>query len=568
MAKIFKQTDGAPIGMRLACAVARIVMGMFDRKLAVVCKEQRLEIQERFRYMDDVRKFMNGIRLGWRWNGNRMEYRRLWEREEVTSGMTEEGKTAEVMLAIMNSIFPFLTFEMEHPEQFPGGRLPTLDFQCWVEGNRVKYLFFQKAMAKKTLIHRNSALGENVKVASMTQNLVRRMLNTSEDVDFKERIKVIDEYSDQLRASGYSPEQAQRIVVAGLTGYERKLKKSTEEKIDLHRSAAGSLESRIKKKLLGRQTWYKNKKRDARAGKNSFKSSSKRKPNHKSKLKNDSPPEVVTVMFVPQTPNGELAKRLQQVENDIAKVTGKKVRMVERSGTMIRRLLCRSNPWAGGKCGRDNCLSCLNGPDNQNCFAKNILYEIKCLDCEEVSESVQSVLYIGESSRTAFCRSSEHLKGYQKGITSSPLHKHSIEKHKGSKKVKFQFKVVKQFFTALSRMVAESVRIARRSEVSSNILLNSKGEYNRCKLPRLTVDGGGGEGDRKYSFNSPALDAGHDKDIRESKVCKRTLKQEISSLDDKCTLSQSGFQSATSGNILSSCSQQQMKVKKRKRGST
>ena len=144
----------------------------------------------------------------------------------------------------------------------------------------------------------------------------------------------------------------------------------------------------------------------------------------------------------------------------------------------------------------------------------------------------------------------------------------TIEKHKGSKKVKFQFKVVKQFFTALSRMVAESVRIARRSEVSSNILLNSKGEYNRCKLPRLTVDGGRGEGDRKYSFNSPALDAGHDKDIRESKVCKRTLKQEISSLDDKCTLSQSGFQSATSGNILSSCSQQQMKVKKRKRGST
>ena len=277
--------------------------------------------------------------------------------------------------------------------------------------------------------------------------------------------------------------------------------------------------------------------------------------------------EVVTVMFVFQTPNGELAKRLQKVENDIAKVSGKKVKIVERSGTMVRRLLCRSNPWAGGKCGRDNCLSCLNGPDNQNCFAKNILYEIKCLDCLKSNPSA-SVLYIGESSRTAFCRSSEHLIGYQKGITSNPLHKHSIDQHQGSKNIKFEFKVVKQFFTALSRMVAESVHIARKSEVSSNILLNSKGEYNRCKLPRLTIDGGGGGEEGKNSFNSPALDAGYDKDIRESKVCHRTMKQEISSLEDKCALTQTGSQSETSANILSSCSIEQMSVKKRKRGST
>ena len=200
-------------------------------------------------------------------------------------------------------------------------------------------------------------------------------------------------------------------------------------------------------------------------------------------------------------------------------------------------------------------------------FAKNILYEIKCLDCLKSNPSA-SVLYIGESSRTAFCRSSEHLIGYQKGITSNPLHKHSIDQHQGSKNIKFEFKVVKQFFTALSRMVAESVHIARKSEVSSNILLNSKGEYNRCKLPRLTIDGGGGGEEGKNSFNSPALDAGYDKDIRESKVCHRTMKQEISSLEDKCALTQTGSQSETSANILSSCSIEQMSVKKRKRGST
>ena len=101
-----------------------------------------------------------------------------------------------------------------------------------------------------------------------------------------------------------------------------------------------------------------------------------------------------------------------------------------------------------------------------------------------------------------------------------------------------------------------------------SFLLNSKGEYNRCKLPRLTIDGGGGGEEGKNSFNSPALDAGYDKDIRESKVCHRTMKQEISSLEDKCALTQTGSQSETSANILSSCSIEQMSVKKRKRGST
>ena len=36
-------------------------------------------------------------------------------------------------------------------------------------------------------------------------------------------------------------------------------------------------------------------------------------------------PKTVTVMFVPQTKKGELAKRLQMVEDDIAKVTGSRV---------------------------------------------------------------------------------------------------------------------------------------------------------------------------------------------------------------------------------------------------
>ena len=147
---------------------------------------------------------------------------------------------------------------------------------------------------------------------------------------------------------------------------------------------------------------------------------------------------------------------------------------------------------------------------------------------------------------------------------------HSVDKHKGSKKVQFQIKVVKQFFTALSRMVAESVRIARRSETSGNILLNSKGkgEYNRCKFPRLTIDGGGGWNEDKGSFPNPALNVGPDVVTRESNVCQRTMKSDISTVST-CTVGQTGSQSEIKYfPLFNSSPAQQMTVQKRKRGST
>ena len=173
-------------------------------------------------------------------------------------------------------------------------------------------------------------------------------------------------------------------------------------------------------------------------------------------------------------------------------------------------------------------------------------------------------------------RSSEHWSKYKKGIQ-SPMTKHALDKHGGSKKLKFQVKIVKRYFTALARMVGEAVLIARKSKDSNFVLLNSKGEYNRCKLPRLTVDDGGGGDERKYTFFDPAFEAEIEKDIRESKVSKRFLKKEILE-SDNCAVGQNDFQSSAtsfSASTLSnsssggSCrSKQQMNDKKRKRKET
>ena len=60
------------------------------------------------------------------------------------------------------------------------GRLPTLDLNIWVgEDNVTRYIFFEKPMDSSMVIQRRSAMPENMRVSTLTQEVIRRMMNTS-----------------------------------------------------------------------------------------------------------------------------------------------------------------------------------------------------------------------------------------------------------------------------------------------------------------------------------------------------------------------------------------------------
>ena len=84
----------------------------------------------------------------------------------------------------------------------------------------------------------------------------------------------------------------------------------------MHRLTSEGYECRRRKKLLGKSNWFKK-----RNQKEKYTFPRKPEKEKKSKPKTEEI-ETVTVMFVSQTPNGELAKRLQKSENEISKFTG------------------------------------------------------------------------------------------------------------------------------------------------------------------------------------------------------------------------------------------------------
>ena len=93
---------------------------------------------------------------------------------------------------------------METCEDF-AGTLPTLDYQCWLEGVKLLYKFFMKPRVKKTVIRMSSAFGENVKVTAHTQEVVPLSKNTNEVVEIETRSQLVDNFYERLQFFGYGP---------------------------------------------------------------------------------------------------------------------------------------------------------------------------------------------------------------------------------------------------------------------------------------------------------------------------------------------------------------------------
>ena len=136
-------------------------------------------------------------------------------------------------------------------------------------------------------------------------------------------------------------------------------------------------------------------------------------PGRVEKKKNPPPPEIKTVIFVPQTANSVLAKMLRQDETFLEKVTGYRVKYVEKPGQNLGSQLVRSNPWAGQDCGRLGCLLCETKTKSgknmtQSCSKRNLTYQTWCHTCKERDddgkeddgkEQTRLYTYVGETQK-------------------------------------------------------------------------------------------------------------------------------------------------------------------------
>ena len=181
------------------------------------------------------------------------------------------------------------------------------------------------------------------------------------------------------------------------------------------------------------------------------------------------------VMFVDVTPDSELKHRVQ----DACRKNKVRIKVVEKMNRTIKTTLQRSNPFGWRPCGRVDCYTCNHGIQI-NCRTRGCVYQFECIECQLVVMK----MYRGQTGRSVYERTKEHIEKWEAQAEDSYLQKHALQYHNGGT-FNIDVKILAQCYgKPTARMITEAVMIEELPEDNS---LNSKAEWTYVRLPRVEV---------------------------------------------------------------------------------
>ena len=360
-----------------------------------------------------------------------------------------------------------ISFTFDVPSNYTKKKLPILDLNVYLDKEGIIcHEFYEKPTNSNFVILASSALSIKTKRTVFTQECLRRLRNTSIHLGPEVANHFLSKYMLKLKDSGYSSKFRSEIVKSAKNAFKLQIENDEKGIRPLFRDKARIIEDQ-KLRGKGRVDWW--------------------------NLPLENNPDVqkyTSVLFVPPTPRGELAKLMQSREAAINSGSSIRIKVVESGGPKLKSILVNHNPYPKKDCRMLLCPFCKSTPVSQPkddkkiaCNTPGVGYQIDCKGCQEIG--VQSV-YIGESGRPAVNRGVEHVKAIQGGKENHPIVKHLKQSHK-NKKVTFEFAITGKFSTPLARQADEALRISNSAKKLN--ILNSKSEFNSAPIARrITVD--------------------------------------------------------------------------------
>ena len=432
--KYYRQLNGAAIGVGVAGDVANVFMIWWDRQMKRSLNMHGIEIKLYTRYVDDGNVVIKSILAS-----------ELDNKEEMTMNKIKD---------IGNAIHPTIQIKVNYPSNHENNRIPVLDTEQWIEQVTVNgeekpqilHSHYMKSMSNKYVVHKESAMSQNIKINILTADLVRIMRNISELCKPIERETKIQQYINRLQYSGYNKRERVIIYKKANKVYTQIKKNDKENVCPLYRGKFWKQKERMVEKSTKKRNWYK-------------------KGGHKA------------VFFVDATKNQKLVKECQQAIDHC----NLRIKVVEKSGEPIKNKLVRSNPFSETKCKDESCLLCLSGQEI-NCKLREITYQVCCADTFKEGTDACDGRYEGETSRSSGERLGEHLKEYAEHKKESMLIKHMIEAHNGEQKG-IKIKITGHYPNdATIRQLTEAI-IIKETDPG----LNKKEEWGNRNVPRERI---------------------------------------------------------------------------------
>ena len=323
-------------------------------------------------------------------------------------------------------------------------------------------------MTAKKVILATSAQSWGQKRSTLTQELIRRLLNCSKSLPCATRKKHLNNYMQLLKNSGYSEKFRLELLRSGLQGYNKILEAERDGVRPVHRPKGWKESARWLEKKRKKNNWL-----------GSFWKS---------------------CIFVPPTPGSELKKRMQDKEEELRAGGREKypIKIIETAGRTLEQTLVNTDPFSGNQCTDEKCEVKKNPENKISCRRNCICYRVTCILClqagrpADVSNYLKSPCYYGQSAKNMHCRAKEHVSKFnsksEKLRAESAFFKHLMNSHGGKSDGKnfsdyFEIQILKAYKKPFTMLVEEGTFISNHK----GELLNSKSEWHQAKIIRTTT---------------------------------------------------------------------------------
>ena len=353
----------------------------------------------------------------------------------MNSGVTDSHRTMREITNAMSSILYFIQFEGEDPGMFVGDKLPTLDTSIWWNGLSLVYEFFEKPTVPNKVLQKDTALAVSSVRSSLNQEVVRRLLNCSQNLEMDRKTDILSTFAQKLLNSGFSVASSRLILVHGCTRYvelvrKSKLPHSAPEYRPLHYDKNFNLYGRKLKKYLEKSNWYEPEIGHGTSWRSKLPTCWKGSKPLQQKLPGF---KYSTVLQVQNTKGSRLVREIAKVEPRLAKLSGYHVKLIEKGGKPLSK--CFSKDFSEARCNRIDCQPCLNpakcGPTL--CKVKNVVYQAVCSCCDARFKRGETQKhegrYVGLTARTLYERANEHVNALKNFELDSFMWKHWALKH-------------------------------------------------------------------------------------------------------------------------------------------
>ena len=443
------QQLGMAIGSSATAEVAKLVMLEHDQLLWENCQKAGINKIVSGRYVDDENPVLQPVPFGSRLiNGILQIDQDLVESDKL---IPHDRRTFNLVQEVANNIWPNIQFTVDVPSECKSGLIPMLDMEVGI--NQLGLIirkFYCKPMNTPYTILSRSAHSWQIKRSTLTQEGVRRLLNTSVEAPNQVKEQILSDWDRKMNRSGYNQSFRTNVIKAALDIYTHKLSVAQKGGRPLYRPSGYQSCQRDTEKLVKKQTWY----------------------TGTGQQRNQAP------LILDPTPTGLLEKDISNILKEASRLNGIRVKMCQRGGSKVSSA-AKSDPFSSILCDREDCNICKT-PDSQGkCKHSNVGYKIFCIICND--QGIEAS-YQGETGKSGYERGSQHADGLARKSEDAPLWKHSEIYHNSVTDLPFGMQITGTFKKAFERQENEAICI-RESMAAHQ--MNSRREFHQPTIVRM-----------------------------------------------------------------------------------